>query len=524
MTGAGTVPCRWLWSWWISGNIAYILAAQSSIGIHWNNIGSEGLALDLPTGWTTRSRRTGAVWLMTALLLGAATDAAAVCTTCYEWNVATSELGTTTTPTYANGLVAHASGGVIYLHRPGIADGSVAGTYDSSSDIRRSPALTELPDPQPGHWYVFATLTRGYLVKLDVPDPVPVVGTVTLEVAKTANVAQTRDLRRGACPTDSLLAEPVVQRRVDSNAQFTLDKDIVMVATAHECSDTTGNLIIALDAADVTQPALWAFNTGEAEIGRIRACLLDLARNRLDCVAEHPSNSCQPSVFSIDTVTGTLMWSAIGDIGVHVRPALGAPGGPGAGHLYVGDQLGRVTSFDAGEGTPHGSVFLVNPADGGPEAINVDINVGSGAYAGMVYGVSKSKIAALYDDGADLNSVWVSSVVGGQPVISQAVPVESLGKLYAGTSDGNFRQFSLADISGLASGSDEASGSIVLALSQSAFGFVIGLYQGSDGFYRLVGTAFSADAGQVTKQYRVPCEFLSEKCVPEFFFMDGFEE
>ena len=196
--------------------------------------------------------------------------------------------GTPTTPTYANGLVAHAIDGVVYLRRPG--DGSAAGKYSSGSDIRRSPALTELPDPAPGHWYVFATLTNGYLVKLDVPDPVPALGTATLQVAKTENVAQTRDLRRGACPTDSLLAEPVVQRRVDSNAQFTLDKDIVMVATAHACGDTTQNQIVALDAADVTQPPLWVFNIGEYEIGRIRTCLLDLARNRLHCVAEHPAS------------------------------------------------------------------------------------------------------------------------------------------------------------------------------------------------------------------------------------------
>jgi outer membrane protein assembly factor BamB len=318
-----------------------------------------------------------------------------------------------------------------------------------------------------------------------------------------------------------LLAEPVVQRRSDSNAQFTLGKDIVMVGTAHGCGDTTGNQIVALDAADVTQPPLWVFNSGEYEIGSIKTCLLDLARNRLHCVAEHPVSSFQPALFSLDTNTGALMWSAIFDTGAHARPALGAPGGPGGGHLYVGDELGRVNSFDAGDGTPHGSIALVSVADGVTPDIDADLNTGSGIYAGMVFAVSSNgRIAAFYDDGTDLIPAWESSFAGGQRVVTQAVPVESLHRLYAGTNDGNFHQLNLA------SGSDEASGSIGIVQNTPATTetLVIGLYQGDDGFYRMVGTINDPDIGTLTKQYRVPCAYASSACVPENIFMHGFEE
>jgi len=464
----------------------------------------------------TRIRHTVLSPLIATLVLSTATDAAAVCVPCDEWSYSNSPQGTPTTPTYANGLVALAIDGTVYLRRPG--DGSAAGKYSSGSDIRRSPALVELPDPAPGHWYVFAALTSGYIFKLDVPDPVPNSGTATLEVATTANVPQYRSMLRGACAADTLLAEPVVQRRADSNVQFTLDKDIVMVATAHACGDTTQNQIVALDAADVTQAPLWVFNSGEYEIGRIRVCLLDLERNRLDCVAEHPEASYQAGVFSLDTNTGSLMWGAIYDAGAHARPALGAPGGPGAGHLYVGDELSRVSSFDAVDGTPHGSLTLVSVSDGVTPDIDADLTVGTGIYAGLVLAVSSNgRIAALYDDGTDLLTAWESNT--DHRVVSQAVPVESLGKLYAGTSDGYFHQLDLG------SGSDEARGIIrfVPVTPVTIENLVIGVYLGLDGLHHMVGTVNAPGEFESTTQYRVPCEYASLTCVPFYSFINGFE-
>ena len=127
-----------------------------------------------------------------------------------------------------------------------------------------------------------------------------------------------------------------MQRRVDSNAGFTLNADIVMVATAHACGDTTGNQVIALNAADITAPPLWVFNTGEYEMGAIHACLLDLARNRIHCAAEQPVGSFQYGVWSIDTNTGELAWVAVSDASVWSLPVLGESGTPLDGHLYVG--------------------------------------------------------------------------------------------------------------------------------------------------------------------------------------------
>jgi len=456
---------------------------------------------------------------LAVMMLVTVAETVADCGPCWEWGYNHQVNGRPTTPAYVNGVIVQAVDGDVLLRRPD--DGSFAATYPTPG-MWRTPVLTSLPgSSEEDHWYVFAAKTDGYLVKLDVPALPPSPATATLTISMSGNVAQERDLRRAACPTDTLLAEPVVQRRVDSNAQFTLEKDIVMVATARACGDISNSQVWALDAADISQPPVWVFNIGDYEISRIRSCVLDLNLNRLHCVAEHPTGSFQISLFSIDTNTGNLMWGALPDRGVHAKPALGAPGGPGEGHLYVGDQSGYVHSFDADDGDPHGSLLVVPAADGVTPAVHADLNAAGGEYAGLVLAVgSNGKISALYDTGDELVEAWTSELAGGQKVVTEALALEELGKLYAGTDDGYIRQFNLS------SGSPEAHAfiSILNEDSITTDNMTVATYLGMDGFHHLVGTLDTSETGTQSRQWKLPCEYASQLCAPFWpGFKDGFE-
>jgi len=464
------------------------------------------------------------------LMLGVATDAAAQ----NEWARTVEVPGRPTTPTYVkpmfadNGLVIHAVAQVIFLRDP--ENGDVVGEFDSGGNIWRSPVLTALPVGDGESWFVFATITDGSLVKLDVPFNLFMGGSIaTLQVATTGNATQWRDLQRPGCTSDTLLAEPIVQRRADSNAQFTLEKDIVIVATAHGCGDTTQNQVVAFDAADITQEPVWVFNYGEFEINRIRTCLLDLSRNLLHCTAEHPENSFQNSLFSIDTRTGSLVWAAIPDAGVHARPALGAPGGPGEGHLYVGDQLGRVHTLDPADGTPiYGALDLPRAVSDEPPAVDVDLNVGTGDYTGIVFVVaSDGKISGLVDAGTELVTelipIWDTSLAQGR-YVTEAVPLSEPGDLYVGSSDGFIDQLDLA------TGAREARARLTPGSpSATSETTTLALYQGDDGFHRLVGSLHWPDEGAtITQQWKLPCVVTSLNCtwlapLPPVIFYDGFE-
>jgi len=456
------------------------------------------------------------------LVLGGAPDVLAQS----EWARSVEVPGRPTTPTYVkpisadNGLVIHAVAQVIFLRNSD--NGGVAGKFDTDSVIWRSPALTALPSEAGESWYVFATITDGSLIKLDVPSNLfQGVSVANLQVASTDNVAQWRDLQRPSCTSDTLLAEPIVQRRADSNAQFTLEKDIVMVATAHGCGDTTQNQVVAFDAADIMQPPVWVFNSGEFEINKIRTCLLDLSRNLLHCAAEHPESSSQNSLFSIDTRTGSLVWAAIPDAGVHARPALGAPGGPGEGHLYVGDQLGRLHTLDPADGTPiYDALDLPRAVFDQPAAVDVDLNVGTGDYTGMVFVVaSDGKISGLVDAGTELIPVWDTSLAQGR-YVTEAVPWSEPGHLYAGNGSGSIDQLDLATGARQARTMDPGN----LSGSETA---VIALYLGGDGIHRLVGTLDWPDAETtITQQWKLPCQVTSVVCKwvgPPLIFEDGFE-
>ena len=440
-----------------------------------------------------------------AIGLAASIDARAQCGVgwCEEWLANPS--GRPTQPIPAQGLVTQALGNKLYFFYP---EGNAAGSYTLSGNIERTPVPTQLDDWMYGtHRFVFVADVSGILSKLDIPDDFAF-GNIKVAISASAQ-PQYRDLRRASCPTDTLLAEPVVQRRADSNAAFTLDKDIVIVATAHQCGDTTQNQVVALDAADITAAPVWIFNSGEYEMGRIHSCLLDLDRNRVVCGSELPSSSYQNTIWSIDTNSGNLAWATNTGGGVHGRPALGAAGSAYTGRLYVGDRSGMVRAFDAGDGTELGA-HSVGPV-ATPPAIDADLSVGTGSSAGMVYATSSDGIlTALHDANTSLAFSWETK--GGSSVATTALPLEELGKIYAITANGQIHQFDLA------SGADQLGGWALPSGSAISHIAAPSLYNGTGGVWRLL------TAGQAsftyTKQWIL---FCTPETVCDRVFVQGFE-
>jgi hypothetical protein len=430
-------------------------------------------------------------WLAGTLVLGLAYSAAAFGQA--EWSrSSTYGDGSLTPASYqSGGLLTYATSGTVHLLRVDPFDVDEFVMDFAAGTVHRRPVLARAPGER-----VFVAS-----------------GTGDLHVLSTVSLVQSRDMRRAACPTDSLVAEPIVQLKAESNAQFTLDRDIVMVATAHGCGDTTQNQVIALDAADVTAPPLWVFNSGEYEVGIIRSCALDLERNRIYCGTEHPTSSFQPSLLAIDTNTGALVWSAITDTGVHARSALAAPGGPGEGHLYVGDMLGRVHVFEADDGAAVTWIGVGGGvASGGPTAVVHDLAVGEGPYAGMVFAVSANGyLTALNDFGDDVLEAWQYPFPRS---ISDPVPISSLGKLYVATADGSFHQL------GMFTGAHEASGRLLVTPGSTFQAALSSYHEAADGIYRLVGTGSSALNGTLTKQYRLPCVYASTDCTFDTGYLD----
>ncbi|MBL0165152.1 MAG: PQQ-binding-like beta-propeller repeat protein [Xanthomonadales bacterium] len=408
----------------------------------------------------------------------------------------------------------HAIGGVVYVRAK--ATGQQLSEYVTSpKGTARVPAVVDLGESEE-HWYAFVAAAGGRLSKLDLATPLP----ATLPLAVGDGHPQVRQIQRSSCPLeDTFIAEPIVQRRADSNAGFTPGKDIVMVATALGCGDTTGNQVLAFDAADITQPPLWVFNSGEFEIGRIHSCLLDLAHNRLVCGAENPSGSLQYGVFSIDTNDGSLVWGSDYGANVHARVAFGTPGGPGADHIYVGDQSGHVRSFDAADGTLRGDAYIRPATYHDPWAIDFDLVAAAGDFSGIVLAIGGGGVmTAVYDEGTDFIELWQATA---DDAVTAPIVISELAKAYVGLKDGRFSQFDLA------TGSDDANSPIgSLGTVPYYGGMALSAYVNADGGWRVVGTydyLLPNSQYALTRQYRVPCVPATRCQFYDVIFRDDFE-
>jgi hypothetical protein len=441
-------------------------------------------------------------------------SAHAQCVDCAEWQRDWDYSAQFTAFAFADGLLAHGVGGKVIIQDP--VEGTALSTFQAGG-IARTPAAVDLGPPGFPQYYLFVAAGTGLVYKLDLARPLPAI----LPVATNGMAPQVRDLRRDSCPSDTFLAEPVVQRRADSNAQFTLDKDIVIVATAHGCGDTTQNQVIALDATDVTADPLWVFNNnGGYEVAAFRSCLLDLSRNRLVCGAEVPNGAFQNSVFSIDTNDGSLAWAAAPGVGIHARAAFGTAAGPGATHLYVGDMSGHVRSYDADDGTPRGDVSVVSIEDGIPKWIDEDLATAAGLYAGLVLAVSSDGVLhALFDAGSELIPAWDTHDYANGVITAPAI-VEELGKVYVGRNDSKFHQVDLS------SGTDEAGALIApggLSLEQTrSSDMQLTAYLGDDHVHHVAAT-FSLPFYMRTRQYRVPCRYGTPCVWNDTIFQAGFD-
>ena len=126
-------------------------------------------------------------------------------------------------------------------------------------------------------------------------------------------------------------------------------------------------------------------------------------------------------------------------------------------------------------------------------------------YKGIVLSVdAEGVLTSVYDADNEGVVAWNSRFAGGQKVLTRAEVVTALGKVYVATNDGNVHQLDLA------SGAAE---------SRMPVQFTSGFHTAADlliypfqGEMRLVGSSFNAQTGQVTRQYKIPCQYAETAC------------
>jgi outer membrane protein assembly factor BamB len=363
------------------------------------------------------------------------------------------------------------------------SNGTPGGVFSAGDRIRQHPVPVRLHDDVEERaldraFHVFVASDDGWLYKLN--------GALEL--------SQQRDFRRGACGTDRLRAAPVPAHRGTQK--------IVIVATHHGCGDHTQNQIVALDAADITQPPRWVFNAGEHQVDAVESCLLDEARNAVVCVGGLVQGAQQNTVWSIDVATGVLNWAA--SIGaVQSRPAIGRSRTADRDRLYVGGLDGYLHAFDAETGTE----VWKHRLESSNRAVVRNLSIGEGAYGGHVYAVDSAGVAhAVFDSGSEPVDAWRSPFSGITKVVTSVSVVASLGKGYVGLNNGFVHQLDLT------SGADEARAYVTIAPKQGDMIADIATYDLA-GKMKMVASGHSTTTGTTTVQYPIPCTLGASSCI-----------
>lgn len=407
----------------------------------------------------------------------------------HTWQVSNSNAHSTAAVTI-NGWTFYNVGNTVY----GVTadNGTSIGSYVTGGTIDSYPQAVPLAD---GKWYVFVASQDGYLYKLD-----PQKG---MSLAVSNGHDQLKYLGRAtscAADPDVLTATPSVMIKQYAGASYTRPEDLVIVPTHHGCGSRTTNMVYALDASDITAPAVWVFNSlNEYSMDYAsEGCSLDYTRAYVYCGTNLDAGRYQNTVWAINLNTGNLVWAGNFN-SVHARPQLSFAS---PGHLYVADYLGRIHAINPDDGSEDWNVVLSDVP-----GIFVTQNVWSefrGDWAGTLFVTdSAGTLYNIYDDGAYDGGgelLWASTLPSGAKITSLGSVSPTLGKVYVGTDRGSVHQLNLA------TGADEgyhAVNGTVEAVGNTVTDPTLFVPKGAADISQMVATAWGTSGG-TTRAFSVP--------------------
>ncbi|HWX21058.1 MAG TPA: proprotein convertase P-domain-containing protein [Candidatus Binatia bacterium] len=311
------------------------------------------------------------------------------------------------------------------------------------------PSLAVVPLRNSAGEYLFGAADDGWLYKINAHD------------GATGNWSVST--KRGSCTADSVQVGPAIQlwEKSDLNFRRQFTDDLVFIATADGCGDTTQNRVMALSASDSS--SLWIFNGDQSHsMGPGRGMVLDYAHDTLYCVTD--STGSASSVWAINTLNGVLRWSGHYTTNQNesfVPPILAN------GALYLAQYGGsRVFKINA----TNGNVIWSHQAYG----LNFyDITFDPGR--NMLFLAAGETIEAVTDLGASAARAWLFFDINGLGLDSTPttapVAAPAFGKLYFGAKDGYVYQVDMGNGEASAAAST-GGGSVSMLVPDSADGGV----------------------------------------------------
>lgn len=301
------------------------------------------------------------------------------------------------------------------------ADLSAFKSFSLDGDIRDRSTTVLAGTGKPT---TFATTANGTVYCIDPVNP---------------GIVWQRTLRRAGCADDGISAGPIVHLRRNASANFKARylTDLVYVATNYMATSgctsghTTANRVYALEATDGLP--VWTFNeTGSEEVDGITRCAsLDMANDRLIVTTKRGYSATQHTVWSIDVLTGTPVWSTnAGDI--ENSPVLLDD------RVLVASRTGLVSALDRNTG-----VLIWNLQVGEPPSPSIATmtaatvpNIGRAIFIGMASG----RVRLVKDNGGSGEILWDISLPGGRKAQSRVSYEPHSNMLYVGADDSQVYQ------------------------------------------------------------------------------------
>jgi uncharacterized repeat protein (TIGR01451 family) len=313
------------------------------------------------------------------------------------------------------------------------------------------PPLAVVPLRNDAGEFLFVAAADGYLYKINAKDGL------------TGNTSVS--IKRGGCNADSFQVGPALQlwEKSDLNFRNQFTDDLVFVATADGCGDTTQNRVQALRASDL-QP-VWTFNGDQSHsMGPGRGMVLDYAHDTLYCVTD--TSGTGNSVWAINSLTGALRWSGHYTTNQNesfVQPVLAN------GALYVAQYGGSsVVKINA----TNGNVIWSYQASG-PDFNDLDLAFDPSR--NMLFLATDQTIEAVTDLGASAMRAWVFLDINGlgfdSTPTTAPVTAPAFGKVYFGAKDGLVYQVEMGNGEASAAAST-GGGSVSMLVPDSADGGV----------------------------------------------------
>lgn len=285
--------------------------------------------------------------------------------------------------------------------------------------------------------------------------------------------------RAGCGDSDSFDSPPVVHRRSQATPAFQAryDEDLVYAGTAYGCGGaTSANRVYALESS--TGGIQWLFNAGGFEnLNRVVGMVLDQSTDRLYVATEQDSSE-QPTIRTLDVLTGVEVWSA--NVGENTEaPVLES------GRLYTGNLFGEVHALDPSDGSvlwsKATSLVFTNPL--------VAARPTNGGSTHVVTADSfNEEVVAVRDEGGSASIAWQRALPNGAAPTSVAEGV--CNRVLVSDDDGVVHEFDLSTGDLISSTVVDTAGSVTALASYDPRGF------GADGAMRVFG---ATDSGTLAK-------------------------